>query len=377
MNAFTWKSHPNRTSVQVASMQVRINQEDDDYNRISSFTMAPWTLEEFVSASCDDLFFKSVEWAFEGLQAESREDLISEKFYFAGCSARWMFNCTVAQLKLKIERHLESCPNSMDLLKGIVDESSPVSVNHLWVGYPLKEGTFRKFFVSKYVARRVLNSGGFEAVKLAYGVARGLNNPSFTGWVVEMDFIQQLRHFVEGQVPIYYLSSNHEPVEVKWDVPGVIEFDFSCTGSVRQKILAGQIDVSSISAAKDSILLGFWLVPMKWNQGGYDVVRLLKIHGEYMLVFIQVTAAHEHSLKLKYFHDLASEMVCLLGIHIPRLQIIMLVPDQSTARDFSIPLSKVTNPGLLCDWTCGETNEKWEKLKEQDHVKVMWFDSSK
>ncbi len=376
-NSLEWDPYPNRKSIQVVSMQVRIDEDDDEVDNISCFTMAPWTLEDYNLACSDSLFFESVKWAFDGVHAESKEDLISQKFYFAGCSARWMFNCSLSKLKLRIERHIQSCPNAIALLQGIVGQSSPFSVNHLVVAHPLNEELSKNFFVSKYVARRVLSIGGSEAVKYAYGIACGLNNPSFTGWIVEMDFIQQLYHNIGAKVSIHYFSLDLEPLDDKWDVPGVVDLDFSYIGSVREKVLSGIIDfdVKTIQFRKESIFLGFWLVPTKWNQGGFDVARLLKFREQYMLSFVQITASHEHSLKLKYFQDLTSAIAFALGIEISRIQIIMLVPNKTIASNFSISLSKVSNPGFLKFWKCGESEEYWTQGAEHNQVDVMWFDS--
>jgi GTPase SAR1 family protein len=351
-----WRFNPNRKAIQVASMQVKINTTSDDIKGIIKFTLAPWSLEDYVCACRNDLFFDSVFWAFEGTHEEDIEDRIGEKFYFAGSSARWMFNYTIDEVKEKIIDHLEACPNSIDLLKGVIGQNSPVSVNHLWVGYRSELGGFRKFFVSQYVAREVLRSGGSEAVKLAYEIARGLNNPSFTGWVVEMDFVQRLSNSVKNQIIVHGLSIEDD----KWDVRGIVDFE-----------------LGNIVSLKVFVLKYFWLHPKKWNQGGYDLVCLLKIGDEYVLRFVQITAAHEHSLKLKYFKDFATTIIEKFNIVVPRIEIIMIIPDEETALHFRILHSKVKYSGLLCAWICGETNENWQKGKEEDQVKVLWFDSNK
>lgn len=38
-----------------------------------------------------------------------------------------------------------------------------------------------------------MDSGGIECIKLAHNLAYSLNNGSFTGWVVELDFIQLIK----------------------------------------------------------------------------------------------------------------------------------------------------------------------------------------
>ena len=123
--------------------------------------------------------------------------------FFAGCSARWMFDFSVDDLKQDIDDYLRQVPDSIALLKRSIVQSS-------LVGYPSGTGGFRDFFVSQYVAGEILRSGGSEAVKLDYGIARGLNNPSFTGWVFEMDFVQRLSDSVKTQVVVHRFSIEDE-----------------------------------------------------------------------------------------------------------------------------------------------------------------------
>jgi hypothetical protein len=161
---------------------------------------------------------------------------------------------------------------------------------------------------------------------------------------------------VKNQIIVHGLSIEDD----KWDVRGIVDFE-----------------LGNIVSLKDFVLKYFWLHPKKWNQGGYDLVCLLKIGDEYVLRFVQITAAHEHSLKLKYFKDFATTIIEKFNIVVPRIEIIMMVPDEETARHFRILHSKVKYSGLLCAWICGETNENWQKGKEEDQVKVLWFDSNK
>jgi hypothetical protein len=77
--AFNFDTFPIRFAVQVSSLQMRFNEEDDMNIEVSQHTMAPWTLKEFESACRDDLFYQSVGEAFEGLQGETKEDTLPRK----------------------------------------------------------------------------------------------------------------------------------------------------------------------------------------------------------------------------------------------------------------------------------------------------------
>ena len=151
-----------RRWVQVASTELRLNEQDEEAQEITHFEMPPWTLQEYIAACRDDDFYNHVSCMFKGLssgvadetiaalQGEDREELIKEKFFYAGCSARWMFNYTTAEVKDTIEEQFNRCTSFMALTAG----GGGGAVNHFWVGYPSEDGKgFTDFFVSQYVAR--------------------------------------------------------------------------------------------------------------------------------------------------------------------------------------------------------------------------------
>ncbi|KAI3655247.1 hypothetical protein MP638_007401, partial [Amoeboaphelidium occidentale] len=193
--AFAHKLNPSRLSVSVASMAIKRNPDKDRINGVSKFDAKPWSIEEFYAAANDDDFFEQVEPFLlqtgeeplgKDCAAKLREELISRKCYYSGNSARWTWGTSIPDVISDIDDFVKQVPNSVDVLKGVVGEASADSVNHLTCRYT--KGTF---FASKYIAKKVLLRGGAEVVRMAYGIASGLNNPSFTGWVVEMDFINQ------------------------------------------------------------------------------------------------------------------------------------------------------------------------------------------
>jgi hypothetical protein len=362
-NLFQWTGYrAHRKCIQVASMQLRTNDEDDAVMEVLDFEMSPWTLEEYFAACHDDLFFASVSWAFEGLKGEEREDVIAEKFFYTGCSARWMFSYTTQEVVAKISKQLRKCDNFNDLIHGGGGDASKSAVNHLWVGYPLGNGIgFSNFFVSQAVCREMLRKGGSAVIQVAYSFARDLKNPALLGWVVEMDFVQYLQDCirVNSQAKVWTFSAHGIADEKKWAVPGIVDFE-----------------LNTIESLKASVLKHYWLRPSKWNQGGYDLACLVCVNGRYVLRFIQITAAHEHSLKLKYFRELAFKInETFEEIEVKHIEIIMLVPERQRANQFRIPHSKVANSGDLTPWYCGDSMDKWRRYKEEEQVQVYWFES--
>jgi len=159
-----------RQAIMVASLAVKTNIEDDEYKGISLLKSYPWTLEEYRSALADMQCFESVKTFLVddlkiALDDEELENIVLNKFYHAGCSARWMFG-------------------------------------------------------------KRLNT-----------VTSELQNPSFTGWVVEMDFINQITSCKGGSVNL----RNED-----WIVTDYIECD---------------MDSDSIEQVSNRIVPGCWLIP--------------------------------------------------------------------------------------------------------------------
>ena len=368
-----------RKFVQVASMQLKINDEDEAMNKILHFEMPPWTRQEFITACRDDEFYNHVSCAFEGLrngvasetiaalQGEDREELILEKFFYTGCSARWMFNYTAAEVKMKIAKHLRKCNSFKDLIYGGGGDASKSAVNHLWVGYPSEDGLgFSYFFVSQYVAHLALTWCGDGEMQLLYTSARRMQNPALLGWVVEMDFIQRLHDCLRAKAQASVKTLVKGKVsQRKWDVHGIVDFEMD------------DFEKETVEPLKESILKHFWLRPCKWNQGGYDLACLLLVDGKYVLRFVQITAALEHSLKLKFYIDLAIKIKQATRINLENIEIVMMVPDEATARLFSIPSNKVSNSDALSSWFCGDSKKRWRYGQEGKQVRVFWFECRK
>jgi hypothetical protein len=120
------------------------------------------------------------------INKQMRDSMILEKYYIAGHSARWMFAQTTKSVIDAISYYIDQVGNVTNLLNGTVWIQSRDSANHLLFYYGTYDGLTKKFFVSKYVAKKLLESGNTHGIKLAYNIADALNNSSFTGWIVEL-----------------------------------------------------------------------------------------------------------------------------------------------------------------------------------------------
>ena len=199
-----------------------------------------------------------------------------------------------------------------------------------------------------------------------YTFAKRLQNPALLGWAFEMDFMQRLRDCSRKKEQVRVKTFAKRKVsQRKWDVHGILHFEMD------------DFEKATVKRLKESILKHFWLRPKKWNQGGYDLACLLSVDGKYVLRFVQITAALEHSLKLKFYLELAIDIKQATRIKLENIEIVMMVPDEASARRFRIPPNKVADADALSGWFCGDSNERWKYGNEGEQVRVFWFECRK
>jgi len=258
---------------------------------VKRHAMHPWTLEQYRAASKDEAFRKEV-CTFIDCQEEENEfsEKLCEKFYFAGHSARWMFATSLKTVKEQIKKMIRKVKNAEDLLKG-----NTYPINHL-VCTLKAPGSVTKdhpTFVSKYVLKLLVIQHDFAAVKMGYNIAEKLRNPSFTGWVVEMDFLAQLRAAVKTvDKKVNVLDSKNAPVD--WKAHAVHEYE---TASELKKMFEDVKDGEQV-----------WAVPLEWNNAAFDAVRIHRFKGETVLHLINVADAKSHTLKMHHVSTLAEQI---------------------------------------------------------------------
>ena len=385
-------SQPTRRSISVASVALSRKLEHDLRFGTSTFDAKPWNQDEYLSAIQDHDFFANVELNLRkdgdtclGAEctAAKRDELVLKKLYVAGNSARWMWAMDWNAAIKDIDNYLGKMGNAVDFLRGIVGEKSILSVNHLMCKY---DGGPRggKFFVSKYVARQVLNEGGRTAVGLAYGLAAGLDNPSFTGWVVEYDFLLQVR---ERKGSMFEWVGDTE----QWSVNDIIS----------------ECDESLVSS--ELLRDGCWYFPKKWNQEGYDAicisvvgtlqtaaagsssgieaaeragsggavrdhagsdVKVTEQKPTIIIRFVQVTNSTTHVVNLFHFEKFARLLTNELKCEVQGIDIIMATPEDI---EFSRTSSMIKSSGRLDQHNVGDSDTKWPYTREFEQVKVKKF----
>ena len=278
-----WRANgDDRHVVIVTSSQIVLPAEDYQSHFMSKYSMPSWTLKQYNSACDNEEFYQCVEARLGN--GESKEEQVANKFFLAGASARWMFafDCDTL-IKQEIPTYIDELENMATLLSGMSGKRSATAVNHLCMVNKDRKG----FIVSEYAMRLIAEKCELSFIAEASEFARAFKNPVFDGWVFEMDFLMQLRLSVKlGSCLINLFDC--DGVQESWSVKSRESF-YKVT------------DISAMKLEDD-----MWLIPQRWNQGGYDAVQVLD---NKRLRFVQITRAAKHSLKLDYYSTLIKQVV--------------------------------------------------------------------
>jgi hypothetical protein len=337
--------------------------------KIRVIDFSPWALTSYFEACENKDFFENVSETFDGIMDASQLTLaervayVKEKYYYAGASARWMFQFSVSEIRVIVKRLLNKVDNFRSLLEGARGPQAKESSNHLLMMYPTLS-QFQTFFVSKYVLQQLLSkSKDVTDIHRAYSLALVHENPAFLGWVVEFDFMEtQLKSTspVGGNTLVLYDSQQRKLV---WQVSSITSFD-------------------PLSPFEEQWDFDQYRRPIKWNQGGYDAVGLVLVAGKRVLRFIQVTQGENHELKLRFFSELAgmfqhaTNSGTNAGHPIDGVEICVVLPRFEGRSLSDVPDLKVESCGQLSHYNVGGSGTKWSYTNEAKQVSFLQFEAS-
>ena len=367
------------------------------------FTLHSWTLDEFIEGFLNEdgsrspLFEENVElfkkeWEIaegndrkrdsDGMRKVlSIEEIISQKYFVTGGSARWMLSKTRAEAEAAIRESIGYASNIPAILEFQVGPQSSMAKTHLYFSSETTDGLMTFSIVSERATHILAEMGGQAAIKALYGHARIANNPAFLGWIVEADFFDRCKRNT--------LTLREKGAEAATRMPCPNKpLEFDCDELQR---LSNLKDKSRLQRAIRNLLPSLETSPsvckpMAWNQGGYDVIRILKgpvvpteetseVKESYHLLYGQVTKSDTHSLKLKFFEQFAG-FVAAAGYIVSSIEIGFIVPS-GQVDVFRITPGKVDYSGRLIQHEVyGSLGQKWEKRKEHTFVKVYELDVS-
>ena len=268
-----WQSNPQmRRLVLVTSLQFGWSQEVHLRLELETIISVGWTLEEYSEACKDTTFYNAV---LPNLDADPSttdpEELISAKFFLAGASARCMFTFNTEQLRKEITWHISRVENWQLLLAGLRGNRSSFAVNHLITTFDTTPNA-RDTLVSEFVARKIAVNCESSFIIEVTNMLSILKNPSFDGWVFQMDFLHRLNSRGKmGRGTIVFTNSNEH-----WIIPS---FPINFFNEDELETL--------LKGSTNSTLNNAWFLPTKVNQGCYDILQLVGT----VLCVVQLTVA--------------------------------------------------------------------------------------
>ncbi len=321
-----------RISQVILLSSVQMDLGDYDY----SFKLEPltprtqsWSLQEFLTICLkEEYFWKMVldtvsELAQKLLASASKElekltsdelcvfkeALLTEKFYFSGGSARWMFRRNIEEIRRKSDSALASVGSFSALVKGDMGEGAPGSINRLYQTRIDEKGGWSHFFVSQYVSRKIFTQHGGTAANVMWEWALAMNNPSVLGWAYEAKF---------------FASWKNSGVHLNLVYLDTIVMEERSGGTLRPVISAVEHQSSSLVSSGDFVVLTYsmpngegelhredkittsfkdlccFVVPEQWNQGLFDfAVATTK-----ELFVIQCTLQEKHNRLISHMDPL-------------------------------------------------------------------------
>mmetsp|Transcript_31340 Transcript_31340/g.73538 ORF Transcript_31340/g.73538 Transcript_31340/m.73538 type:complete len:603 (-) Transcript_31340:170-1978(-) len=315
-------------------------------------------------------------------------DIVTQKFAYAGGSARWMMNFSTDEIDKEIDGYLTECPNTDDLLSFALGPESPLAKTHLYFSSLGKNETTLYSMVSARATILAVERHGTNGIRQMYKHAAALKNPSFLGWVIEADLFNRCRNGnlvmeTKGQM-------EGQKEEVVFDAGTPVEFDYDYLLLLYEESEQeenGKESSAAIAEEMKRLVAGpgetQTCKPSAWNKGAYDVVfiKTSDVDGcekNLIVRFGQVTKSDTHSLKLK-FYDFFLKFLVRAGYTIDSVELGFIVPSKQDDT-FRITAGKVEGSGLLNPYTRFGTpptdnpTQKQEncfaKSREHDQIQV-------
>ena len=341
-----------------------------------------WTLDDYVGAyvnpdqSATPLFFEVLpvfaeEWnidmyaQFMNTSDEGSkkfvlvEEAVTQKFAFAGGSARWMASETTHSISAIISSYLQECVQLDSLMNFKLGEQSPPAQTHLYFASQDDAGLTVYSLISQHATLLAVENLSGTGAKSLYRHATRLNDPAFLGWVIEACIVQRC---LNGA--LVFEDTDGSAVQFTQQANDPIEFD-------HDSLVNGASARSLIpSPGKTNVCR-----PKKWNRGGYDFIFLSTGWRKNLaLRFCQVSKSSLDSLKLEYFAEVVN-FLSRAGYDIESVEIAFLVATRKIS-DYCISPNKVFGRGRLShvDLPRSLGRSKWVEGREEELISVYAVD---
>jgi hypothetical protein len=249
------------------------------------YSAKAWTMEEYVEACSHDPFFSQVlvnllpsgAVPLAAYSKAERRELLERKWFFAGHSARWMFDRRNAEIVAEIRESLKSVVD-FGLLFDCSHETSGRAYREaqytVMLADPVQDplrGETKMTFTSPLVVRMLSRRVGGAAIQKLHEFASARGNPSIKSQALQIDFIKSLyNQTLAGRV--YYVNET--------GFEGPTERALEPEPALTHPHTSSQIIECSRDALPEESAhahAGAWFVPKVWYECDFDAAQIREV----------------------------------------------------------------------------------------------------
>jgi hypothetical protein len=262
---WNWKEgDPNRKAIIVASQKISSKLSQRHVAKIHQHIVNSWTLEEYITACRDDNFWETVKDLFETANDPTltRDQVVKNKYALVGGSARWMFGGDENFARREIEEALKSVSDYSTIFKGLQGPTHSESVNRLLSVFRT-DFSYESTLISHYVGVRIARRCRLEFLHMAWDQPLRKTNPSWDGWIFQIDVFHNLERCKESGQPLrVWEHSSHVPRIVpdtrQEDVPPEGQRMFGMDiGIVGSRLAELKSKISKLGGTPHDVVRGF------------------------------------------------------------------------------------------------------------------------
>ena len=243
------------------------------------YVMTSWELEDYENAIKKGVIIRDVNDDKKVQHLENDEltvgcrEALTKKFYFGGYSFRFM-QTKLEELIPLLESAIARVDNKSTLLKGLQGAKSTQFV-HTLMSISKGAGNGESSLVSEFVLKELSLAVQMSFVNEAKNVMR--NNPSWQGWVFELESICKFRSNV---------------VRIQQENGNTLEFSIA-NKAVSYKEVAFSPNDQTV------------YIPVRWNNACFDFVHYCfdKVAKRHRVTFFNPTVAGSHKFDFQYLNN--------------------------------------------------------------------------
>jgi hypothetical protein len=347
-SAMSWrdKDRINRRLVVVTSMASRgkVSEGDDIEDRVQEFLVYSWTLNDYLEAFKIPDLVKSVSPFMDAAPGMSLQQIVEDKFYYAGGCARYMCQFRTAEVIKRIKEAVKSIPSQSSESLFMPAIRAGTTINRLFSLYQSEDPTGQESLVSAFAASEIAVTVGPSELKNILSVLQDDVSGSGAGSMLETFFCCKLR---SGGVELTFRNGSSVILR---------------SASIRK--IETKSDLYEVQAEE-------WLKPRSERNPGYDLVYVNKMAG--MVRFVQLTRCNKHTFDLTPCREFLHKLEDSGRYRIVEFYFVVSLRNLATFQVQDMLESPVEGRGSLdghCITSKKEMAPPWLNSDEKQHVTI-------